>query len=348
MIPRDDIQKILEAGVQAPSGSNSQPWEFKIRDNWIYIFALPEKDHPVLNYRYRGTWVAHGALIENIVIASSALGYEAKTNIFPDRNEPKLTAIIDLKKTKSKEETLYPYIFQRCTNRKSYEITPLTSNQKAEILNTQKEIEGVELKLIDEPETLKIAGNVLSTNEIVMFGNKILHRLFFKELVWEKGEEKDGGLYTKTLELKLPQEFMLRIIKHWPIMKIMNSLGIARSIAAENAKVYSSSAAVGALIVDDKDENFINAGRMIERIWLKAGKMGLSFHLLTGVLFLWQRITNGETEGFSEEHVNMVKGAYQNLAQIFGVDQGIIALIFRIGEDGQPSARSEKLSPKIS
>ncbi|MEK7193695.1 MAG: nitroreductase family protein [Patescibacteria group bacterium] len=28
MIPRETIQKILESGVQAPSGSNSQPWKF--------------------------------------------------------------------------------------------------------------------------------------------------------------------------------------------------------------------------------------------------------------------------------------------------------------------------------
>lgn len=71
MISREVIQKILEAGAQAPSGSNSQPWRFEVAGGTISIIMLPEKDHPILNFRNRGTLLAHRALIENIVIAAA-------------------------------------------------------------------------------------------------------------------------------------------------------------------------------------------------------------------------------------------------------------------------------------
>jgi len=84
----EDIKKILEAAVHAPSGENCQPWRFEIRDGEIRIFNLPERDQSLYNYGQMASYVAHGALIENILIASSAFGYRARTNLFPQENDP--------------------------------------------------------------------------------------------------------------------------------------------------------------------------------------------------------------------------------------------------------------------
>ena len=35
VINKEDIKKILEIAANAPSGSNSQPWKFKVKDNQI-------------------------------------------------------------------------------------------------------------------------------------------------------------------------------------------------------------------------------------------------------------------------------------------------------------------------
>lgn len=98
MINKETIQKILEASINAPSGSNSQPWRFEFFDNELRIIATPEKDHPILNFRNRGTWVAHGALIENIIIAATHFGFKTKPHFFPDYRDPNLTAILEFKK----------------------------------------------------------------------------------------------------------------------------------------------------------------------------------------------------------------------------------------------------------
>ncbi|HEY4523573.1 MAG TPA: nitroreductase family protein [Candidatus Paceibacterota bacterium] len=347
MIPKETIQKILEAGARAPSGSNSQPWQFRVKDNVIDILALPEKDHPILNYKYRGTWLSHGALIENISIAALEMGYEARINVFPDSLNSKLSARITLKDSVSKNTPLYKAIFERTTNRKPYETTPLKKADKTTLLESIKDIG--DFRFTEESDKLKVLGEAVAKNEIVMFENEHLHKLLFEELVWtkKKEREKGGGLFVKTMELKPPQRLALKIFRFWPVMRLFNKLGAAKSIAAANAKNYAACSAMGIVVVKDDDKDFIEAGRLLERIWLVATNLGLSCHLITGIFFLEQRILAGVASELSKEHIELVKSAYEKTAEIFGVKDGLIAFLLRIGYDGEPSARSMKKAPVI-
>lgn len=350
-VSREIIQKILEAGVRAPSGSNSQPWRFGVKDDQIFVFALPEKDHPVLNFRNRGTWVAHGALLENILVASSKLGYDAKFDLFPDKNNRNLVAKVKLMKSNPKEESLYKAIFERTTNRKPFKTGPLTSAQKSELLSAGLAVDESVVRLIEDKKDIDTLAKASSVNEIVMLGNQLLHKLFFKEIVWTEEEEKKrgGGLYLKTMELKPPQQFALKtLFSHWSVMNFLSKIGFLGAIARGNAKIYASAAACGVIVVEDRDESFVSAGRAMERIWLTSTKMGLSFHLITGVLFLWQRIKAGMTSEFSDKEVRLVRDAYRAIASVCGVpDNKVIALLFRVGYGDQPTARSIKLPPVI-
>ena len=348
MISREIITNIIKAGISAPSGGNSQPWKFEVRGDEITVIALPLKDHPVLNFRYRGTWVAHGALIENIKIAASEYGYEARIDIFPDKTDKNVVAHILLVKSEIKPSILYESITRRVTNRKPFALAPLTASERSELLGAKGELDA-EVILKEKPEELMSLGKAMSVNETVMLENNLLHSLFFKEVVWNEREEREkgGGLLVKTLELKPPQRFMLGLCRRWLVMNLLNKLGMARLIAKDNAKVYASAAAMGVIVVRDDDQAFVTAGRAMERIWLMATHMGLSFHLITGILFFSQKLNAGETHEFSNEHINMIKAAHEKVASIFEVKTGVIALLFRVGHDGEPSARSLKPLPSI-
>jgi nitroreductase len=84
-VPREDLEKIVDAGRLAPSGSNRQPWDFiviteremieqlKVAAQWMEkagaIIAV------VLDPSSRW-WIEDGsAAVENMLIASTALGY---------------------------------------------------------------------------------------------------------------------------------------------------------------------------------------------------------------------------------------------------------------------------------
>ncbi len=343
---QEEIKTILENGVKAPSGSNSQPWKFKIDSNRVYVFAEYQKDHPILNVNNRGTLIAHGALLENISIASSHLGWKANIQVFPDKSNLNLIAIIDFEKNIVVVENLFDAINKRSTNRKPYSQQQLTSQQKQELTNLGSNFEGLGVKFEDRAKELEKLGIASSVNEIVMLENKTLHKLFFKEITWNEREdsERKMGFFLKSLEMNPGQRLALRLFSKWPVINFFNKLGAAKGIAASNAKIYSSVGAIGIITTRDIDEDFLKAGRLLERIWLTATNWGLGVHLVTGVLYLWQRIQDPNFKEISEEHRQRIKEAYKIIADVFDVapDQRI-AILFRIGQVDSPSARSKRI-----
>ena len=346
---QEDIKKILEIAINAPSGSNSQPWSFRVESNKIYVIATPEKDHPILNYKNRGTWIAHGALIENIVIASSSFGYRTNVTIFPDLNQPNLTVIIELSLGLLKADPLFSVIPLRSINRKKYKNKLLTDIQKQELFDSISQFKDIELKFIEDYDKRLLIGNALSINEIVTLENKKLHELFIKEIVWSKKEEleKKSGLYLKTMELNPPQKIGLKLFRNWNIMSFFNNFKFARLIANDNAKIYASGAGMGVIVVKGKKEDFISAGRALERLWLKATQMNLNFSIIAGTIFYWQSMQDNATNIFSQEHIKIINDAYDNILRIFKVKNGVVAFAFRVGFGPEPSTTSSKKLPEI-
>jgi len=347
---KEDIKKILEVAVHAPSGENCQPWRFSVRKNEIDIFNIPERDQSLYNYGQMASYVAHGALIENILIASSAFGYRAKLNLFPEVGDPNLVAIVFLEQGTPVEDPLHRYIQRRCTNRKPYNTAPLSTDQLAAFTAVAEEIAGGKLILIQDRKKIKTLARAGSVNEQVMLSNEFLHKFFFTHINWTQAQEdkKRIGFYIKTLELPPPAQVIFKIFRHWPIMKVLNKIGMAKAAAQGNAKIYASCAAMGTVVVPHKTpQDFITAGRIMQRVWLKATQIGLNIQPLTGVLFFMQGIRAGHTEQFTPAQLNLIRGAYASIKNVFDVRDEEIVMMFRIGEGGEPNACSSRLPPQI-
>lgn len=290
----DIIKKIISAGVCAPSGDNSQPWRFRVKGDIIESYNLPEKDNPIFNYKQRGSHVAHGALLENMIIAAAEFGYTTKVDLFPDATNPSFISRLTLKKDVVDKDILYSSISKRSINRKKYSDTLLTSDQKKNLLDTVQEIGGGKIYLVDDPEKKKIFGTAVSQNETVMLENEHLHNYFFRDVRWTEKEELEhkNGLYLKTMELPPPAVLIFKILSNWKRAVLLNKIGISKFIAKQNAVGYSSGSVVGLITVSSlgTPEEFILAGRLMERLWLKAGKLGLSFHPITGISYLMMRV----------------------------------------------------------
>lgn len=348
---KEIILKILNAGVRAPSGDNSQPWRFEVKDNIIKIYNLSEKDNPIFNYKQRGSYVAHGALIENIVIAAKEYGFDAKISLFPEGKDKDCVAELVLEEKTLDKDSLFSSIFKRAINRKPYKDDLLKEEQKNEILNTVKEIGKGSIILVEDKEKKKILGEAFAVNEVVMLENQQLHKYFFSDVRWTDEEEREykTGLYARTMELQPPQLMIFKILSHWRINKFLCKLGIAKFIAKENSKGYSTGSAMGAIIMEDESpESYIFVGRIMQRIWLKATKMGLGFHPLTGVVYMMMRIRENSNEVLSLEHVERLKKAYANIQNSFGIEKGVITITFRIGDGGEPSGYSSRLEPNVT
>jgi len=350
MISREVIQNLLEESVQAPSGENAQPWRFGVRENQIHVWNIPERDHSPYNFRQRASYVANGAMIENLSIISGAKGYDANVALFPDKSDPHLVAIVTLTPTKPKDESLYPYIAGRVTNRKPYNEVPLAEHEKQALLGTANHAKGIEIFLTEKREDIVHLANVGSMNERVVFENKFLHDFLFSHINWtkEENEAKKIGFDIKTLELPPPARMGFNIFKHWSAVKVFNKIGLSKMIRKQNGAQYAAAAAVAVITFSGtEDMDFVEAGRVIERFWLTATKLGLALQPMAGIIYFMQRILAGTPEPFSEHGVGLITEAYETICRIFNVREKTIPMMFRIGHADPPSARSLKLPPII-
>ena len=93
---------------------------------------------------------------------------------------------------------------------------------------------------------------------------------------------------------------------------------------------------------------FFAAGRAFERLWLTATDRSLSIQPVTALPYLMQRVNENEAGAFSAEHVELIRTANVTIKRAFALTQNEnIAMLFRIGYCGEPTARSAKRPPVI-
>ncbi len=355
MISRDDIRKIIDAGVHAPSGDNSQPWRFEVSEGMISVHNLPEKDNPILNYKQRGSYIAHGGLVENMVIAAADSGYAAKVDAFPDKNDKNITARITFTQQKKiKKDPLAAMIEKRHTNRRPYESAPLTRREFSELKSAVDYFgaaEDLSFVFVNEARERWQLAEAGASIETVILEHRELHRLLFKDVVWTKKEERRvrSGLFIDTMEFILPQRIIFWLAGHWPVIKIMNAFGLSRFIAREDAKLYSTGAGFGALLLKNtRDEDFLLAGRAMQRLWLTATSLDLSIQPVVALAFAAMRFNDDVERYFSKEHITMIKFNYDALREALYIGNSTPAMLFRIGHARPPSATCSRKNPVIT
>jgi len=349
------IKEILNYGVMAPSGDNSQPWYFKINGPTLSIFNIPERDNLVLNFQQSGSYMAHGGLIENCVIAASNLGCGSDVVVFPDEKNPDLVVRITFFKDQSvKKDTLFQMIEKRHTNRRKYEIRELETKHRDSIVHTSNEVSGAKnilVKLVENPSTMSLLGPAGSSIEKVILENELLHSLLFKDVVWSEKEEQKrrSGLYIETMEFNPVQKIVFRLASSWKIITLLNKIGLSKLIAKEDGNLYSKGAAMGVIVLQQKSkESWIIAGRILQRVWLKATLFNLGLQPVSGIPFAMQRIkANKANQFFSVAQIENIKKNYTILEKNFSCENYVIAIMFRLGYSKTASARCTRKKPDI-
>lgn len=344
MIEKQRIERIITAGICAPSGDNSQPWSFHIESNTIDVFAHPDEDHALLNIEGRGTYLATGALIENMVVAAGYEGLSAYVALFPEAGT---TARITLSEQRSRGHHQYDAIHARHTHRGVYDTR---RNAPVDALKSIREPHCKVVILTDRTAIRTIAHGVSVMEETALSVRK-LHALFFDSIIWDKDDNASGapGLFIRTTELPAPIQGLFRLIRHWPVQQVCNMLGLPKLAAKSNADVYERSAALLAVIVDRTEaEDFINAGRCMQRAWLELTARGLAAQPLAGLLYLAEYLERTSDEDFKPSIVLRARDARATIEDTLGVAHGSIAMLMRCGYPHAPAtARSCRRAPRF-
>lgn len=345
------IRSVLDTAVWAPSGDNSQPWFFTLRGNTLRVHLDPAKDNPILNFKLSGTYIAHGALIENIILAAPPAGLTAEAHILPDSADPLCTAEITFSESVASRNPLAAHIRNRHTNRKSYRNRPLDAETLAALATAAEPVAGAKLFLTGNKTNIRAAAAASALMEQVALETPSIRTLFLGEILWSDAENRSGaqGLYIKTMELPPPVRLLMRRLRNSFVARIANAIGFATMARLTNSRLYASAPAMGLITVtEETPAAYIAAGRALERAWLVATAHSLAFQPVTGILFLGRSVEKGNAEGLLLRHFDRIRGANATIKKQFGVeDSDIPMMLFRVGYAPRATARSFRHAPDI-
>lgn len=343
------IADILELARWAPSGDNTQPWRFEIiDDHHLVVHAFDTRDHCVYDLDGHPSQIAHGALLETLAIAASAHGLRAEFRRRPDSPDTHPDYLVDLIPDSAlTPDPLLPHIRQRSVQRRPVSTTPLSPSQKQALqdavgkLFTVRWFEG-------GPQRWRLAK--------LMFDNAKL-RLTLPEaypvhrdiIEWNArfSEDKvpDQALGLDAMTLKL----MRWVMTSWQRVKFFNTwlaghLTPRIELDLLPSLFCAAHFAILAHKAPESPEDYVAAGRAVQRFWLTATRLGLQLQPEMTPLIFGRYVREGtkfsSMPGATETAARLGK-RLAGILQDVPVSQ--VAFLGRIGSGKAPTSRSLRL-----
>ncbi len=340
IVSDDIIEFLLDAGIQAPSGDNAQTWEFSKSKNCILVYVDRQADQSFFNINQIASIISCGAVVENIKIAALNFGIETDVNYLPDERSNTLMAKLNFSFSEKKniiKDDLFDFIWKRTTNRKFYRKAPVSLSTLNDLKSSISSLPGTNVYFVTEKNKLKRLANMVYKVDQIRTRNRSLHEHLNKMIRFtdQEAQIKRDGFPLKNLEAGIAGEFFLRITKSWPVMNILNKIGISKIVAFHSYQGIVNSSGVGLVIVEGCDkESFLKGGRALERIWLDLTRQGFSVQPMTAITLFWLRwLIKGKNE-FSKGQQKLLAPVWKEFQQMFpDVDfntKGVV-MLFRFG-----------------
>jgi hypothetical protein len=342
-VPAGFIEKIARAGALAPSGDNLQPWTFITEDHSLLIFHDPNQDRSLFNVRHLASYIALGAVLENVLIAATKYNYRANIWYFPEAQKQDLIARVTFAHG-AEPDSLVDSIEKRCTNRRPYETRALDSSIIQRLTLEADRFPGIGLVWLSDRARLKKIGAIVSRADRLLFENPLVHGHLFSTLRWNQAEieRTRDGLPIASLELGRVGSLAFRILKNWNIVKCLNRFGLSRAVANHSSVLMKCCSAAGLITAPDiSPSSFLEVGRSFQRVWLNTTKENLAFQPMTALIFLQLRSRLGDYQGITAEQRTVIDGLRDDLDKFLGISKGRVpAMLFRLGYGAVPSGKT--------
>ena len=279
--PENSIERILDYARWAPSGDNTQPWQFEIlSDNSFVIYTRDTRDWCVYDLAGRASQTSVGTLLENITIAAQSEGLEAKFTL----RDPTVDAepVVDVQLAALSQPIgkppLLPYIKTRSVQRLPLSTRPLMEGHKQALEEAVGPgyrliwIEGRQKKWQITRLLLRAASIRLTIPEVYEVHKKIIHW----DAQFSTDRIPDQALGADALTVKM----MKWALQSWSRVKMLNRY-FAGTLMPRIQLDLLPALRCGAhfMIVAEtpreKAADYLQGGRATQRFWLTATKLGL-------------------------------------------------------------------------
>jgi len=341
------ISAIVEAGASAPSGDNCQPWRFRWNGDALLIVFVPERAESFYDVGNSASWVSLGALLENVELAAESQGLRPVVDLRPESSAGSVVARIGFTPREPARSPLLAAVPERCVNRRPYRRDPLPAAVSEELRAAGAGVAAVRTRLSEDGRVLSRLAGLAALNDRMLFESRPLHAGLQRWLRWTREEtlRTRDGMPIESLELARIERPGFRMLSAWPCARLLGLAGGTRLLPLRARRTYLRSAAVGLVSVDREEAKaFIEAGRVVERIWLTATMRQVAFQPITGVTFLLLRLWMKGGAGLSPAHRKLLDRGGRQLREMLSLGPGELpVMLFRLGFADPPTARAPRL-----
>ena len=266
----DDFKFLVKCAIKAPSGHNTQPWKFENIEDGIIIQPDFSRALPVVDKDNHALYISLGCALENIIIASSAKGFESTVYYPSDAKGSIKISFNTNNKFDLAKDTLYSAISSRQVNRSKYS-EKIVSSEDLQKLSSSFKFQGISLILLNGKTSFTNVTPLIIEGNNLQFGNK----KFVNELTsWFRysksaAEKTKDGLWTAVMGLPNMGKFIGNFV--------MKNFVSAKSEAKRIKDILQHTQGLGIFISDENDvASWINIGRAYQRFGLTATKLGIS------------------------------------------------------------------------
>ncbi|HEX7982244.1 MAG TPA: nitroreductase family protein [Duganella sp.] len=284
------LEQILELARWAPSGDNTQPWRFEILDaRRLIVHGHDTRDHCVYDLDGHPSQISLGALLETMAIAASSFGLEMQAARRPEAPEARPTFVVEFAPARLPgADPLADYILPRSVQRRPLSRRPLTPVEKAAL--TASLPPGFGVTWLEGGARLA-AARLMYRNAKLRLTMPEAHQVHRAVIEWDArySEDRipDQALGVDPMTTRL----MRWIMRDWRRVEFFNTW-LAGTVAPRLQMDLIPGLACAAHFVltagqaPRRVDDYVAAGRAMQRFWLTATAQGLQLQPeLTPLIF---------------------------------------------------------------
>jgi nitroreductase len=284
------LEQILELARWAPSGDNTQPWRFEILDaRRLVVHGHDTRDHCVYDLDGHPSQMSIGALLETMAIAASTFQLEMRSMRHLEAADDRPTISVEfLPSPGLHADPLADAILTRSVQRRPLSRRPLTTTEKTTLQATLPP--GYQAHWLEGTQRAA-AARLMFRNAKLRLTMPEAHQVHLAIIEWNTrySEDRipDQALGVDAMTVRL----MRWIMQDWSRVKFFNTW-LAGTVAPRLQMDLLPGLACAAHFVlaaprkPQRIDDYIAAGRAMQRFWLTATAQGLQLQPeLTPLIF---------------------------------------------------------------
>lgn len=277
------LHELIQYGALAPSSHNAQMWKVKVVSSREFIILM-DRDRllPQVDPNNREAFISLGAFIENIVAAAPAHNLRADVAVSTQRDSGDEIAKITLLEAAGNMEDAAPHIRERHTIRTPFLKTALEPDHVSALISVAKNGE-VQYFSLSTTQGEYIRSAIIDAVRRQTDNDKKQAELAdYMRFSKKDAESKRDGITPAMMGLSGIQKWFVQTFftrKTTMSDSFRKQTVDAAKMQAENCAGYFVLAGP-----DDSIEALINAGRLLERFWLKATALRVAVHPMSAPL----------------------------------------------------------------